>query len=62
VERGANDSDWQSVKDAARRIAFAEDRAVFEGYPAGGIEGVRQGTSNPIVTLPTDLRRTSGWW
>jgi uncharacterized linocin/CFP29 family protein len=56
VERGANDSDWQPVKDAARRIAFAEDRAVFEGYPAGGIEGVRQGTSNPIMTLPTDLR------
>src|SRR6202045_1642670 len=56
VERGANDSDWQPVKDAARRIAFAEDRAVFEGYPAGGIEGVRQGTSNPIITLPTDLR------
>ena len=56
VERGANDSDWQPVKDAARRIAFAEDRAVFEGYPAGGIEGVSQGTSNPIMTLPTDLR------
>jgi hypothetical protein len=29
---------------------------VFERYPAGGIEGVRRGTSNPIVTLPTDLR------
>jgi uncharacterized linocin/CFP29 family protein len=56
VERGANDSDWQPVKDAARRIAFAEDRAVFEGYPAGGIDGVRRGTSNPIMTLPTDLR------
>src|SRR6202035_2259476 len=48
VERGADDSDWQPAKDAARRIAFAEDRAVFEGYPAGGIEGIRQGTSNPI--------------
>jgi uncharacterized linocin/CFP29 family protein len=56
VERGANDSNWQPVKDAARRIAFAEDRAVFEGYPAAGIEGVRRGTSNPIMTLPTDLR------
>ena len=36
VERGAQDADWQPVKDAARKIAFAEDRAVFEGYPAGG--------------------------
>jgi uncharacterized linocin/CFP29 family protein len=56
VERGANDSDWQPVKDAARRIAFAEDRSVFDGYKAGGIVGVRQGTSNKIMTLPSDLR------
>jgi uncharacterized linocin/CFP29 family protein len=56
VERGANDSDWQPAKDAARDIAFAEDRAIFEGYAAAGIEGVRQGTSNPIMTLPADVR------
>jgi uncharacterized linocin/CFP29 family protein len=56
VERGANDSDWQPVKDAARRIAFAEDRAIFEGYAAGSIEGIRQGTSNPAMTLPADMR------
>src|SRR5262245_2093824 len=37
VERGSNDSDWQPAKDAARKIAFAEDRAIFEGYPAAGI-------------------------
>jgi uncharacterized linocin/CFP29 family protein len=34
VERGAADSDWSPVKEAARKIAFAEDRAVFEGYAA----------------------------
>src|SRR6267142_286216 len=49
VERGANDSDWQAVKDAARQIAFAEDGAIFDGYDAAGIRGIRQGTSNPIV-------------
>lgn len=32
VERGAMDSDWSPLKDAARKIAFAEDRAVFDGY------------------------------
>ena len=56
VERGANDSDWQPAKDAAQKIAYAEDRAIFEGYPAAGIGGVRQGTSNPIMTLPADVR------
>src|SRR5215831_5233594 len=56
VERGANDSDWQPAKDAARQIAFAEDGAIFEGYAAAGIAGIRQGTSKPIMTLPTDVR------
>jgi uncharacterized linocin/CFP29 family protein len=56
VERGAEDSDWQPVKDAARTIAFAEDRAVFEGYGAADIQGIHQGTSNPVVTLPADVR------
>src|SRR6201996_811686 len=28
VERGAQDPDWQPVKDAARKIAFAEDSEV----------------------------------
>jgi uncharacterized linocin/CFP29 family protein len=56
VERGANDSDWQPAKDAARQIAFAEDGAIFGGYAAAGIVGIRQGTSNPIMTLPADVR------
>ena len=56
VERGANDSDWQPAKDAARKLAFAEDRAIFEGYAAAGIVGVRQGTSNPKKLLPADVR------
>ena len=57
VERGANDSDWQPAKDAARKLAFAEDRAIFEGYAAAGIVGVRQGTSNPKKPLPADVRK-----
>jgi uncharacterized linocin/CFP29 family protein len=57
VERGANDSDWQPAKDAARKLAFAEDRAIFEGYDAAGIVGVRQGTSNPKTSLPADVRK-----
>jgi uncharacterized linocin/CFP29 family protein len=57
VERGARDSDWQPAKDAAQKIAFAEDRAIFEGYPAASIGGIRHGTSNPIMTIPSDVRR-----
>jgi uncharacterized linocin/CFP29 family protein len=57
VERGANDSDWQPAKDAARKLAFAEDGAIFEGYVGAGIVGIRQGTSNPAMTLPSDVRQ-----
>lgn len=52
VERGAKDADWQPVKDAARRIAFAEDRAVFEGYAEAGITGIRTGASHDAIALP----------
>jgi uncharacterized linocin/CFP29 family protein len=57
VERGSNDSDWQPAKDAAQKIAYAEDRAIFEGYAAAGIGGIRQGASNPIMALPADVRQ-----
>lgn len=56
VERGAQDADWDPVKDAAKAVAFAEDRAVLEGYPAAGITGVRASCSNPSLALPGDVR------
>ena len=56
VERGAQDSDWQPVKDAAKKIAFAEDRAIFEGYAAAGIAGIRKSSSNLAIPLPADVR------
>jgi len=56
VERGAEDPDWQPVKDAAKKIAFAEDRAVFDGYSQAKITGVRQSSSNPSLSLPAEVR------
>ncbi len=55
VERGANDSDWHPLKDAAKTSAFAEDHVVFEGYPTAGIDGIRQVTNNRKLTLPGDI-------
>jgi uncharacterized linocin/CFP29 family protein len=52
VDRGAKDSDWQPVKDAAKAIAFAEDRAVFHGLASAGITGIGPSSSNPPVPLP----------
>jgi len=56
VERGSQDSDWDPVKDAAKKLAFVEDRAIFEGYAAASIDGIRSASSNPALTLPDDPR------
>jgi uncharacterized linocin/CFP29 family protein len=56
AERGSDDSDWQAAKDAAKKLAFAEDRVIFNGYPAADIQGIRECTSNPIEALPADVR------
>ena len=57
VERGAQDPDWQPVKDAARQIAFAEDRAIFDGYAAAQITGLRRSRRRP----PGPRRTRSAW-
>jgi uncharacterized linocin/CFP29 family protein len=56
VERGALDPDWQPVKDAAKKIAFAEDRAVFDGYAAAQVSGIRPAASNASLILPGEPR------
>ena len=47
VDRGANDSDWQPAKDAARQIAFAarhhDGRIRIEGLDAAEIQLLRTG-------------------
>lgn len=56
VERGAQDSDWQTVKDAARRVAFAEDLTIVDGWAAAGIVGIAPFSSNTPLPLPTKVQ------
>jgi uncharacterized linocin/CFP29 family protein len=56
VERGSQDSDWDPVKEAAKKLAFVEDRTIFEGYAAASIDGIRNTSSNKPLTLPDDPR------
>jgi uncharacterized linocin/CFP29 family protein len=44
------------VKDAARKIAFAEDRAIVDGYAAAQITGIREASSNTPLALPGEVR------
>lgn len=54
VDRGSADSDWQPVKDAAVKIADAEDRTVFHGSTAMGIDGIGPASTNARIELPAD--------
>ena len=56
VERGAEDHDLQPLIDAATRMAYAEDTAVFHGYAAGGIRGIDQSSAHPILPIPDDYQ------
>ncbi|MEB3068264.1 family 1 encapsulin nanocompartment shell protein [[Mycobacterium] vasticus] len=56
VERGSQDPDWDPVKAAAKKLAFAEDRIIFGGYPAASVQGIRSASSNPALALPEDPR------
>lgn len=60
VERGALDADWGPVKEAARKIAFAEDRAIFDGYATAGIQGIREAASNTALRLPASVKAYPG--
>lgn len=57
IERGAADPDLGAVVTAARHAALAEDRAVFEGYPAAGIAGIAQSTAHAIVRITDDYEK-----
>jgi uncharacterized linocin/CFP29 family protein len=56
VDRGSRDSDWDPVKQAAQKLAFVEDRAIFEGYEAASIEGIRACSNNAALAIPGDVR------
>lgn len=53
--RGGKNVDWQPVKDAARELAFAEDRIIADGLAAAGIEGMRTTPTHPPLALPQEV-------
>ncbi|QGG94506.1 family 1 encapsulin nanocompartment shell protein [Actinomarinicola tropica] len=54
VDRGADDPDLEPVADAARRVALAEDAAVFDGYAAGGIDGIASASPHEPIRITDD--------
>ena len=57
ADRGAEDVDLAPLDAAARRIATAENRAVFHGWEAARIAGVAETSSHDAITLGEDCER-----
>ncbi len=55
IDRGAADPDLGALQEAAKRIARAEDTAVFHGYAAGGISGIDERSPHAAVALEDDF-------
>jgi len=54
IENGAEDFDLDPLIDAATRMAYAEDTAIFHGYAAGGIRGIDQASPHATLQIAED--------
>ena len=57
ADRGAEDVELGSLDEAARRIARAENSAVFHGWSAAGTAGVIEASPHEEITLGEDCER-----
>ncbi len=60
VGRGADDPELDPVREAARAIALAEDKAIFHGYRDGDVGGIVQAASDSKCALSEDYTEYVG--
>jgi uncharacterized linocin/CFP29 family protein len=60
ADRGAADLDLSALDSAARRIAVAENIAVFHGWADAGIVGITKATTNEPISLGNDYAAYPG--
>jgi uncharacterized linocin/CFP29 family protein len=57
IDRGARDADLDSLREAARRFAAAEDIALFQGIEDADLPGLLTDADHEPVALPEDGAR-----
>jgi uncharacterized linocin/CFP29 family protein len=55
IDRGAEDVDLDALDEAARRIALAENTAIFNGWPEAGITGIARASTHDPIPLTDDM-------
>jgi uncharacterized linocin/CFP29 family protein len=53
-DRGAVDVDFTSLDAAARKMALAENTAVFHGFESAGVAGICDACAHPTIKLSED--------
>ncbi|KNZ41228.1 family 1 encapsulin nanocompartment shell protein [Acetobacterium bakii] len=54
VTRGAKDIDLTNLEEAVKKIAEFEEKAVYEGFAAGNIKGLREASAHKNITFGND--------
>ncbi len=57
IQRGSTNPELDDLDRAARQAADIENRAVFHGWAAAGIEGIAGSTPHPVAELGDDCSR-----
>ncbi len=52
VARGAEDIDLDALEDAAREVAQFEEKAIYEGFKAAGITGLKNSSDYDPIPFP----------
>jgi len=57
IDRGARDAELDPLVDACRALASAEDRMVFDGYAAAGVEGLSAASPHTPIHLTEEFEK-----
>ncbi|MBW6497404.1 MAG: bacteriocin family protein [Bacteroidales bacterium] len=60
VARGAQDIDLGPMEDAARKIAQFEENAIYEGFKAGNIAGLKNSSDYGAIAFPENAEDIMG--
>ncbi len=59
VDRGLQNPNLDALEQAARKIATFEERAIYHGFEAAGIAGIREASPHAAITFPKDPAKYS---
>jgi uncharacterized linocin/CFP29 family protein len=57
ITRGAKDADLDALEQAARKIAAFEERAVYHGFAAAGVQGLGESSAFDPIPFPDDVEQ-----